>query len=90
MKPCFEAGLYGYLAGIGVVFTLAIGADGQLPSTAEFDDVSATPAGEALGITDTNVDRCWHNVFKQSLQIFSRFLRKQTNQRIRVSMEKLR
>jgi|GEM_PF-3162221 len=53
-----QAGLptpYGYLGAVGA-FTF------DFP--AQFDEVTATPEGEALGITDSNMDVCcWHDEY---------------------------
>jgi hypothetical protein len=61
------ADAYGYITGaggLGAITTLSVDPSGFLPSGDLYNDVSATPAGEALGLSDTNVDGCcWHNVF---------------------------
>ena len=61
------ADAYGYISGaggLGSITTLSVSSSGILPSTFEYANVEATAAGEALGLTDTNVDGCcWHNVF---------------------------
>ncbi|MDP3703056.1 MAG: PEP-CTERM sorting domain-containing protein [Candidatus Omnitrophota bacterium] len=58
---------YGYITGaggLGAITTLFVSPSGFLPSGDLYDDVSATTEGEALGLSDTNVDGCcWHNVF---------------------------
>ncbi len=55
---------YGYLGNVGAFTTLAVDPTGTLPSFNSFDDVTSTPAGNLLGITDVNLDHCcFHNVF---------------------------
>jgi len=58
---------YGYLTGaggLGAITTVEVGPGGNLPSGADYDDVTATAAGNLVGINDTNLDGCcWHNVF---------------------------
>ena len=58
---------YGYITGsggLGAISTLFVDPGGEFPSGDDYDDVSATTEGEALGLTDGNVDGCcWHNVF---------------------------
>lgn len=55
---------YGWLGPVGAISTLSVGPMGDLPSGADFDDVTPTPEGAALGIDDSNLDGCcWHNVF---------------------------
>ena len=63
----------GGIFGLGSTFDPNVGAGpyawvaGAAPVTTEnesYDDVSATPEGQALGINDTNLDVCcWHNTF---------------------------
>lgn len=61
------ADAYGYITGaggLGAISTLFVDPSGELPSGDFYDDVTATPEGITLGITNTNVDGCcWHNVF---------------------------
>ena len=55
---------YNYLGAIGAVTDLAIPTSGLFPSGNLYDNLNATAAGAALGITNTNLDGCcWHNVF---------------------------
>jgi len=58
---------YGYITGaggLGAITTLSVDPSGALPSGADYNDVTATAAGNAVGITDSNIDGCcWHNVF---------------------------
>jgi len=53
-----------YLAQVARVSTIDVSSAGRLPSGDLFDDVTATPEGVRLGLTDSNVDGCcFHNNF---------------------------
>jgi cysteine-rich repeat protein len=58
---------YAYLGPFAALQTIGLPASGDCdgPSGSQlYDNVSATPLGMTLGITNTNIDGCcWHNVF---------------------------
>lgn len=58
---------YGYITGgggLGAITTLRLPPSGLLPSGNPYNDVTATLAGNAVGIDNTNLDGCcWHNVY---------------------------
>lgn len=55
---------YNYLGAIGAITDVSIPSSGLLPSGNPYDNLTATAAGAALGITNTNLDGCcWHNIF---------------------------
>ncbi len=55
---------YGYLGLFAEITSVGVPASGDCGGGQQFDNITSTPAGQALGITDTNVDGCcWHNSF---------------------------